>query len=79
MILTKVFSGERGIRTPGPSQVNGFQDRRNRPLCHLSVGKSKQILDTSKNNPAFYLFRLTLQNSDYSDFPCKFSRLELYL
>ena len=28
--------GERGIRTPGPSQVNGFQDRRNRPLCHLS-------------------------------------------
>ncbi len=30
------FGGERGIRTPGPSQVNGFQDRRNRPLCHLS-------------------------------------------
>ena len=30
-------SGERGIRTPGPSQANGFQDRRNRPLCHLSV------------------------------------------
>ncbi len=31
--------GERGIRTPGPSQVNGFQDRRNRPLCHLSGAK----------------------------------------
>ena len=31
-----VFSGERGIRTPGTSQYNGFQDRRNRPLCHLS-------------------------------------------
>ncbi len=31
-----VFSGERGIRTPGPLTVNGFQDRRNRPLCHLS-------------------------------------------
>ena len=30
------FSGERGIRTPGASQLNGFQDRRNRPLCHLS-------------------------------------------
>ncbi len=29
-------SGERGIRTPGTSQYNGFQDRRNRPLCHLS-------------------------------------------
>ena len=32
-------SGERGIRTPGPLTVNGFQDRRIRPLCHLSVGK----------------------------------------
>ena len=30
------FSGETGIRTPGASQHNGFQDRRNRPLCHLS-------------------------------------------
>ena len=30
-------SGERGIRTPGTSQFNGFQDRRNRPLCHLSM------------------------------------------
>ena len=30
------FSGEGGIRTPGSSQINGFQDRRNRPLCHLS-------------------------------------------
>ena len=28
--------GKGGIRTPGPSQVSGFQDRRNRPLCHLS-------------------------------------------
>ena len=32
--------GERGIRTPGTSQFNGFQDRRNRPLCHLSFGKT---------------------------------------
>ena len=30
------FSGETGIRTPGTSRYNGFQDRRNRPLCHLS-------------------------------------------
>ena len=29
-------SGERGIRTPGTSQFNGFQDRRYRPLSHLS-------------------------------------------
>jgi hypothetical protein len=28
--------GERGIRTPGPLPVNGFQDRRFRPLSHLS-------------------------------------------
>lgn len=30
------FCGERGIRTPGPVKINGFQDRRIRPLCHLS-------------------------------------------
>jgi site-specific DNA recombinase len=30
-------SRERGIRTPGPVTVNGFQDRRIRPLCHLSL------------------------------------------
>ncbi len=30
------FSGERGIRTPGSSHYGGFQDRCNRPLCHLS-------------------------------------------
>ena len=40
-----LFCGERGIRTPGPVTVNGFQDRRNRPLCHLSViGCAKVIL-----------------------------------
>ena len=33
------LSGERGIRTPGPVTVSGFQDRRNRPLCHLSAAK----------------------------------------
>ena len=26
-----------GIRTPGTSRYNGFQDRRNRPLCHSSI------------------------------------------
>ena len=36
-LLICLFScGERGIRTPGTSQYNGFQDRRDRPLCHLS-------------------------------------------
>ena len=33
------LSGEGGIRTPGPVTVNSFQDCRNRPLCHLSIGK----------------------------------------
>ncbi len=32
----KTYGGERGIRTPGPVTVNGFQDRRFRPLSHLS-------------------------------------------
>ena len=42
--VSGAFGGERGIRTPGPLQVNGFQDRRNRPLCHLSGGKITHIL-----------------------------------
>ena len=36
-IYSLFVGGERGIRTPGTSQFNGFQDRRNRPLCHLSL------------------------------------------
>ena len=31
-----LFGGEGGIRTHGSLRINGFQDRRNRPLCHLS-------------------------------------------
>ena len=34
------LSGERGIRTPGPVTVNGFQDRRFKPLSHLSAAKT---------------------------------------
>ena len=36
LIYILLRCGETGIRTPGASQHNGFQDRRNRPLCHLS-------------------------------------------
>ena len=45
--------GERGIRTPGPLTVNGFQDRRIRPLCHLSGAKIKvEVYPPKKiNNP----------------------------
>ena len=39
-LIYTLYCGERGIRTPGASQLNGFQDRRNRPLCHLSECKS---------------------------------------
>ena len=39
--------GERGIRTPGGFTLNGFQDRRNRPLCHLS-GAKVQFFSLSK-------------------------------
>jgi hypothetical protein len=36
-VVFELVGGERGIRTPGPVTVNGFQDRRIRPLCHLSA------------------------------------------
>ena len=35
-LIYTLCCGERGIRTPGGVTLNGFQDRRNRPLCHLS-------------------------------------------
>ena len=34
--VSKIVSGERGIRTPGASQHGSFQDYCNRPLYHLS-------------------------------------------
>ena len=37
ILFVTVFGRERGIRTPGRLPYNGFQDRRIRPLCHLSV------------------------------------------
>ena len=39
------FGGERGIRTPGTSRYDGFQDRCNRPLYHLSLRKNLSALD----------------------------------
>ena len=35
-LIYTCICGERGIRTPGTSRYVGFQDRCNRPLCHLS-------------------------------------------
>ena len=45
------FGGKRGIRTPGASQLNGFQDRRNRPLCHLSKRQKYNLFSTYANLP----------------------------
>jgi hypothetical protein len=45
-----LICGERGIRTPGPLTVNGFQDRRIRPLCHLSGAKIGVEDITAKND-----------------------------
>ena len=38
-----VDGGEEGIRTPGTLLPFGFQDRRDRPLCHLSGGKFTEL------------------------------------
>ena len=38
-ILVLLPGGEWGIRTPGTSRFNSFQDCRNRPLCQLSGAK----------------------------------------
>ena len=46
--LFESFCGKGGIRTPGPVKVNGFQDRRIRPLCHLSVCKGTLFFQTDK-------------------------------
>jgi hypothetical protein len=39
-----LLCGGRGIRTPGPVTVNGFQDRRIRPLCHPSLTGRKNTM-----------------------------------
>ncbi len=36
-VRTNPPCGKGGIRTPGTRRYNGFRDRHNRPLCHLSV------------------------------------------
>ena len=43
-LLADFKSGERGIRTPGTSRYDGFQDRCNRPLYHLSLFKMTSLV-----------------------------------
>ena len=50
--------GERGIRTPGSFTFNGFQDRRNRPLCHLS---GRKIIAPRVNSQIILPYFVTLR------------------
>ncbi len=83
------FSGELGIRTPGPVTVNSFQDCRNRPLCQLSAAKVRvQILITKLfasfslfislfNQFAFFIFALMTQLSTLNKYFKKYKFLFL--
>ncbi len=48
--VIRIFAsgGERGIRTPGASQHDGFQDRCNRPLYHLSIVGSTSFVSQKR-------------------------------
>ena len=67
-LFSSRFRGEGGIRTPGTSQFNGFQDRRNRPLCHLSKcgrkdSEKKMIRLSHQYNSKFRSCKLLTANS----------------
>ena len=47
----KTFSGEGGIRTLGSRKgYNGFRDRPDRPLWHLSDWQASIILEMNREN-----------------------------
>ena len=54
VVNTSRSSGERGIRTPGGVTLNGFQDRRIRPLCHFSAAKVAFFLYSQTNFILFF-------------------------
>ncbi|GEM_PF-4234277 len=54
-----IESGEGGIRTPGTSQYNGFQDRRDRPLCHLSRTSLSEVLFVKSDAKVRIIFNCT--------------------
>ena len=65
-LIYTLYCGERGIRTPGGLTLNGFQDRRNRPLCHLSEnpsGFSRTIFCISSAERT--RFELVVENNPY--------------
>ena len=69
------FCGERGIRTPGGVTLNGFQDRRIRPLCHFSLtkcivtntGAKVQLFSYSANKKHIF-FQKKIYFADYHCF-----------
>ena len=64
-ILFFCFCGETGIRTPGTSQFNGFQDRRNRPLCHLSKNSFRECfsLKSVQRYESFLIIQMFLEKN----------------
>ena len=58
--MSFLFCGKGGIRTPGASQHDGFQDRCNRPLYHLSNTLSGKL--SSSKAMQRYDFFLNMQN-----------------
>ena len=62
--------GEKGIRTPGTFPFNGFQDRRIRPLCHLSfpigIAKVDKIFNYANKNLRKNYFNISSTSSGAS-------------
>ena len=56
-LIFSVYCGETGIRTPGSVTFNGFQDRRNRPLCHLSKTSLSEVLSVESGAKVRIIFK----------------------
>ena len=65
-ILLQGLGGKRGIRTPGPVKINGFQDRRIRPLCHLSVCKGTNFFYYNQIFLSFFSHTIDIQNNIFT-------------
>ena len=57
LLIFSVYCGETGIRTPGSVTFNGFQDRRNRPLCHLSKTPLSEVLSVESSAKVRIIFK----------------------
>ena len=68
-MISLFLSGERGIRTPGTSRYNGFQDRRIRPLCHFSAANVELIFILQKeiHNNIKLFFSISFNSMNTSD------------